>query len=83
MANTNRFVRIHNRIIHLDSIAYVDFLESGRSMIFMSGLTQEKQNITVDPDETFRLKSILESEMVAEPAPAAPPARFADNRRWS
>lgn len=77
----NRFIRIHNRIVHLDNIAYVDFLDSGRSMIFMKGLTQEKQNIAVDPDETYRLRSILESELAPEPAPAAP--KFAENRRWS
>ena len=81
MNGNNRFIRIHNRMIHLDSIAYVDFLDSGRSMIFMRGLTQEKQNIAVDPDETFRLRSILESELAPEPAPAMP--KVAENRRWS
>jgi hypothetical protein len=79
MPGNNRFIRIHNRIVHLDSIAYVDFLESGRSMIFMRGLTQEKQNIAVDPDETFRLRSILETELAPEPTPAKP--RFAESRR--
>jgi hypothetical protein len=34
-----RFIPIQNK---LDAIAYVDFLESGRAMVFMSGLTQEK-----------------------------------------
>ena len=82
--NHNRYIRIHNKMVHLDSIAYVDFLESGRAMIFMRGLTQEKQNIPVDPEETFRLRSILESELVPEPAPAAAKAaKYADNRRWS
>ncbi len=78
-----RFIRVHNKIIHIDSIAYVDFLDSGRSMIFMRGLTQEKQNIPVDPDETIRLRAALEGEIESTPsnAPAAP--RFADNRRWS
>ena len=79
--NSNRYVLIHNKMVHLDSIAYVDFLESGRAMIFMRGLTQEKQNIPVDPDEAFRLRSILESELAPEPVPATP--KFADNRRWS
>ncbi len=78
-----RFIRIHNKLIHLDSIAYVDFLESGRSMIFMRGLTAEKQNITVDPAETARLRSILEDE-VGESRPHPEPAlKFPDNRRWS
>jgi hypothetical protein len=45
-----RFLRIQNRVLNLDAIAYVDFLESGRAMIFMQGLTQEKQNIPVDPE---------------------------------
>jgi len=78
-----RFVRIHNRIIRLDSIAYVDFLESGRAMIFMRGLTQEKQNIAVDPDETARLRAILEAELGPEVSVAPVAPKFADNRRWS
>src|SRR4051812_23434707 len=65
-----RFIRIHNKVVRLDSIAYVDFLDSGRAMIFMRGLTQEKQNIPVDPDETIRLRAILEGESVEEAAAA-------------
>jgi hypothetical protein len=78
-----RFVRIHNRIIRLDSIAYVDFLESGRAMIFMRGLTQEKQNIAVDPDETARLRAILEEELGPEVQVTPAVAKFSDSRRWS
>jgi hypothetical protein len=78
-----RFVRIHNRIIRLDSIAYVDFLDSGRAMIFMRGLTQEKQNIAVDPDETARLRAILEEELGPEVPVAPAAAKFSDSRRWS
>jgi hypothetical protein len=79
-----RFIKIHNRIIHLDSIAYVDFLDSGRAMIFVSGLTQEKQGIPADPDEAIRLKAILETELAAEPAtPQMSSPKFPDNRRWS
>ncbi len=63
-----RFIRVHNKVIHMDSIAYVDFLDSGRSMIFMRGLTQEKQNIPVDPDETARLRAVLEGELGPEAA---------------
>ena len=78
-----RFVRIHNKIVHLDSIAYVDFLDSGRAMIFMRGLTQEKQNITVDPDETARLRAILEAELGPDLPMAPAVAKFPENRRWS
>jgi hypothetical protein len=28
---SGRFIRVHNRMVHLDSIAYVDFLDSGRA----------------------------------------------------
>jgi hypothetical protein len=35
----------------------------------MTGLTQEKQNIPVDPDETRKLKAALEG---VTPQPAAP-----------
>jgi hypothetical protein len=78
-----RFIRIHNKIVRLDSIAYVDFLDSGRAMIFMRGVTPEKQNITVDPDETARLLAILEEELGPEVAVAPMAAKFPDNRRWS
>jgi len=78
-----RFIRIHNKVIHLDSIAYVDFLDSGRAMIFMRGLTQEKQNITVDPDETIRLRAILESETEPGPSVSQAGVKLPDNRRWS
>ncbi len=50
-----RFIRVHNKAINVDSIAYIDFLDSGRAMIFMRGLTQEKQNIPVDPEEARKL----------------------------
>jgi hypothetical protein len=56
-----RFIRVHNKTINVDSIAYVEFLESGRAMIFMRGLTQEKQNIPVDPEEARRLRAVLDS----------------------
>jgi hypothetical protein len=77
-----RFVRIHNRIVRLDSIAYVYFLDSGRAMIFMRGLTQEKQNIAVDPDESVRLRAILEAELGPDVA-VSPTSKFPENRRWS
>ncbi len=59
-----RFIRIQNKIVHLDSIAYVDFLESGRAVIFMRGLSLEKQNIPVEPSDAVRLRSFLERECV-------------------
>jgi hypothetical protein len=77
-----RFVRIHNKIIRLDSIAYVDFLDSGRAMIFVRGLTHEKQNITVDPDEAARLRAVLEAELGPDLPVTAAAAKFADSRRW-
>jgi hypothetical protein len=52
-------------------------------MIFMRGLTQEKQNIAVDPDETVRLRAILEAELGPEVPAASAVAKFPDNRRWS
>jgi len=64
MPDGKRFIRVSNKVINLDAIAYVDFLDSGRAMIFMSGLTQEKQNIPVDPDETRKLRALLDAECV-------------------
>jgi hypothetical protein len=56
------FVRIQNRVVNLEAIAYVDFLESGRAMVFMRGLTQEKQNIPLDCDEARRLRAFFEEQ---------------------
>ena len=54
------FIRVQGKVINLNSIDYVDFLDSGRAMIFMRGLTQEKQNIPVEPDEARRLKAYFD-----------------------
>jgi hypothetical protein len=62
-----QFIKVQNKIINLDSIAYVDFLESGRAMVFMHGLTQEKQNIPLDPEDARRLFALLESECTQIP----------------
>jgi hypothetical protein len=56
-----KFIQVHNHVILIDSIGYVDFLDSGRAMIFMPGLLPEKQNISVDPAEAVRLKKILDT----------------------
>ncbi|MDE3198104.1 MAG: hypothetical protein KGN84_17275 [Acidobacteriota bacterium] len=60
-----KLIKVHNKTINVDSISYVEFLDSGRAMIFMRGLTQEKQNITVDPDEARKLKAALDAIMTA------------------
>ena len=72
----SKFIRVHNHVINLDRIAYVDFLDSGRAMIFMSGLSMEKQNVSVEPDEARRLAAFLAAEhieMPPVPAQAAAP----------
>ena len=61
-----RFIRIQNRMVNLDAIAYVDFLESGRAMIFVQGLTQEKQHVPVEPPDARRLKALLDKECVPD-----------------
>ena len=65
-----RFIRIHNRVVNLEQIAYVDFLDSGRAMVFVSGLTQEKQHIPVEPGEAQMLKEFFEREYGLSPSPA-------------
>lgn len=57
-----KFIRIQSKVIHLDGIAYVDFLESGRAVIFMRGLSMEKQNISVDPEDAGRLRTLLDRD---------------------
>lgn len=60
-----KFINVHNKVVNLDAISYIDFLESGRAMIFMQGLSHEKQNIPVDPDETRRLKATFDAIVAA------------------
>jgi hypothetical protein len=57
------FIRVQNKLINLNSIAYVDFLESGRAMIFVKGLSQEKQHIPLDPEDARKLRSLLDSRI--------------------
>lgn len=61
-----RFIRIQNRMVNLDAIAYVDFLESGRAMIFVQGLTQERQHVSVEPQDARRLRALLDAECVPD-----------------
>jgi hypothetical protein len=68
-----QFIRIQHRMVNLDAIAYVDFLESGRAMVFMRGLTQEKQNIPVEPQDARSLRALLDAECL-------PDARLPDTR---
>jgi hypothetical protein len=65
----SRFIRVQHRMVNLDSIAYVDFLDSGRAMIFMMGLTQEKQNIPVDPQDAIKLRAMLEGQCMPDVDP--------------
>ena len=57
-----RFVKVQNKVVNLDALAYADFLESGRAMLLMMGLTQEKQNIPLDVEDAKRLRALLERE---------------------
>ena len=57
-----KFLKIQNKVINLEAIAYADFLDSGRGMLFMTGLTQEKQNIPLDVEDARRVKALLETE---------------------
>lgn len=59
-----KFLQIQNKVVRLDAIGYVDFLESGRAMVLVQGLTQEKQNISLDIDDARRLRTLLEAEMM-------------------
>jgi hypothetical protein len=59
-----QFISIQNKLVNVDSIAYADFLDSGRAMIFMRGLTQEKQNIALDTEDAGRLRALLEKELI-------------------
>ncbi len=43
-------------------------------MIFLSGLTPEKQHISVDVDETRRLKAFMDQRVFDLPDAGGPPA---------
>jgi len=67
-------------MIRVDAISYVDFLDSGRAMIFMPGLNQEKQMISIDVESARKLRESLEARGLVEtltPAPSAAPVK-----RW-
>jgi hypothetical protein len=61
-----RFLRIQNRMVNVDAIAYVDFLDSGRAMIFVQGLTQEKQHVPVEPEDARKLRALLDAECLPD-----------------
>lgn len=69
-----RFIRINNKAVNIEQICYVEFLDSGRAMVFVSGLTQEKQHIPVEPAEAQALKEFFEREYAlnAGSGPAVP-----------
>ncbi len=64
-----KFVQVENHWVNLDAIGYIDFLDSGRAMLFIPGLHQEKQNISLDRAAAAHLKAQLESlTVLTEPA---------------
>jgi hypothetical protein len=58
------FIQVQNKVIRLGAIAYVDFLESGRAMVLIQGLTHEKQNIPLDIDDARKLRALLDAEVL-------------------
>ena len=58
----SQFVRVHNTYVRLDAIGYIEFLDSGRSMIYISGMNMEKQHVSVEADETRRLREYIDSQ---------------------
>jgi hypothetical protein len=56
-----KFIRIQSKAIRLDAISYVDFLDSGRAMVILSGLPPEKAHISVDAGEARLLREYFDS----------------------
>jgi hypothetical protein len=69
-----QFIRIRDRFINLEQVSYIEFFDSGRAMIYVPGLHQEKAHIQVDPADAIRLKAMLESEGTAADNQLGPPA---------
>ncbi len=64
-----KFIRISNKAVRLDAISYIEFLESGRAMVILSGLPPEKAHISVDTQEARMLREYFEtSEVTTNPA---------------
>jgi hypothetical protein len=61
---TPTFIRINNKAVRLDAISYIDFLESGRAMVILSGLPPEKAHISVDVPETRVLREFFEAPAI-------------------
>jgi hypothetical protein len=59
-----KFILVENHCINIDAIGYVDFLDSGRAMVFIPGLHVEKQNISLDKAAAARLKAHLDTVTV-------------------
>ena len=59
---SSQFVRVHNTYVRVDAIGYIDFLDSGRSMIYVSGMNMEKQHISVEVEETRKLREYIDSQ---------------------
>ena len=63
------FIRITNKTVRLDAISYIEFLDSGRAMVILSGLPPEKAHISVDVSEAFGLKQYFEGgEVTVNPS---------------
>jgi hypothetical protein len=55
------FIRISSKAVRLDAISYIEFLESGRAMVILSGLPPEKAHISVDVSDTRLLREYFDS----------------------
>jgi hypothetical protein len=63
------FIRVTNKSVRLDAISYIEFLESGRAMVILSGLPPEKAHISVDVNEARALKEYFDaSDVTTNPA---------------
>ena len=69
-----QFIRIRDRVINLDQVSYVEFLDSGRAMIYLPGLPGEKSHIQVEASDASRLKALFDKEgIVLDTSRAADP----------
>jgi hypothetical protein len=63
-----KFIRINNRAVRFDAISYIEFLESGRAMVILSGLPPEKAHISVDVADARGLREYFDAaDVTANP----------------
>jgi len=67
-----QFIKISGKVIRIDAISFVDFLDSGRAMVMLAGIPAEKAHVSVDVAEARVLKAYFDRPDVTVNPTAGP-----------